>query len=310
MIDDRQPTLRRVRDFGTTLSDTFSFLRAHWKTLATLYAVFVVPFLLVATLLGADSFPDLFQSVSGGIDAVLSRLLQLAPSLLLSVFAYLVGSTLYPTLVYLYMRRVEESPGVRPTLQDCTRNLLPKALLNLGYVVLLVLGLGLGVAVVLVPIIGVLFYIPAVIWLAVSFTILTPVVTIEDQPFPSAFLRAIRLVAGRWWYTLGIVLVIGLICYFISSAVGFVVNMVAGKASINYLDPEKDLGKLFDRNQILLAGISFILQQVFYLVLHVCMGIHYYSLAEEKDARGLEARLDSLGTGKRGASTSLPEEQY
>lgn len=310
MTIDKQPTLRKVRDFGSTIADTFAFLRVHWRPLATLYAVFVVPFLLLATLLGADAFPSLFQSFSQGVDGILASLLKLAPLLLLSFLNYLIGSTLYPTLVYLYMRRVEESPGEMPTLRDCTRQLVPKTLLNLGYILFLVLALGLGLVILLLPIVGIILYFPALVWLVVCFTILTPVITIEDRPFPSAFQRAIRLVTGRWWFTLGVVTVIGLICYFISSVIGLAVNLVTGQAAINFLDPEKDLGRLFDRNQILVTGISFIVQQVFYLVLHVCMGMHYYSLVEEKDARGLDARLDSLGSGRRGSSSSMPEEQY
>lgn len=310
MTLENQPTLRKVRDFGATISDTFAFLRFHWRPLATLYAVFVVPFLLLATLLGADAFPSLFQSISQGFDGILSQLMTLAPLLLLSALNYLIGTTLYPTLVYLYMRRVDEMPGVRPGLRDCTRQLLPKTLLNLGYIFLMILALLLGLLIVLLPVVGILLYIPAMLWLVVCFTILTPVVTIEDRPFPTAFKRAIRLVTGRWWFTLGVVIIIGLICYFISSVIGIVVNMITGKAAINFLDPEKDLSRIFDRNQILISGISFIVQQVFYLVLHVCMGIHYFSLVEEKDARGLEARLDSLGSGGRGPASSLPEEQY
>jgi hypothetical protein len=310
MSPEKPLDLRRVRDFGATISDTFAFLRLHWRPLATLYALFVVPFLLLATLLGADAFPSLFQSLSKGFDGILSELVAVGPRLLLSALNYLIGTTLYPTLVYLYMRRVDESPGVRPALRDCTRQLLPKTLLNLGYVLVLVLALGLGLLIVLLPVLGVLLYIPAVMWLVVCFTILTPVVVIEDRPFPTAFSRAVRLVTGRWWYTLGVVMVIGLICYFLSSIISIAVNLVTGQAAINFLDPEKDLGRIFDRNQILISGISFIVQQVFYLVLHVCMGIHYFSLVEVKDARGLEARLDSLGSGGRGPAASLPEEQY
>lgn len=310
MTHEKEPVLRKVRDFGATIADTFAFLRLHWRPLASLYVLFVVPFLLLATLLGADALPSLFQSFSDGFDGILPKLIKLSPLLLLSALNYLIGSTLYPTLVYLYMRRVEESPGERPTIRDCTRLLLPKTLLNLAYILLMVLALGLGLIIVLLPVVGILLYVPAMIWLVVCFTILTPVVTIEDRPFPSAFTRAIRLVTGRWWYTLGVVMIIGLICYFISSVIGIAVNLVTGQAAINILDPEKDLGKIFDRNQILVSGISFIVQQVFYLVLHVCMGIHYFSLVEEKDARGLDARLDSLGSGGRGPASSLPEEQY
>jgi hypothetical protein len=310
MTEPLGPTLRKRRDFGATLSDTFSFIRAHARTLALLYALFVVPFLLVATLLGADAFPALYAALSAGFDGLLPRVTPLLPGLLFSGLAYITASTLYPTLVYLCMRRADEAPATAPTVRDCTRGLVPKTLLNLAYVVTLVLALAVGAIVAIIPVIGILAYLPAVIWLVVCFTILTPVAILEDLPFPAAFRRAIRLVAGRWWYTVGVVAVIGLVCYGLSMAVSFAVNTVTGMASINFVDPEKDLARFFDRDRILVAGLSFTLQQVFYLVLHVGMGMHYYSLAEEKDARGLEARLDQLGSGRPGPSAAHPEEQY
>jgi hypothetical protein len=240
----------------------------------------------------------------------MSKLMSLAPLVILSALIYLVGSTLYPTLVYLYMRRVDESPDVRPGLRDCTRLLLPKTLLNLGYILLLLLALGFGMLILFLPVLGILVFIPTLLWLVVCFTMLTPVVTIEDRPFPTAFKRAIRLVTGRWWYTLAVLMIIGLICYFMSFVVSIAVNLITGQAAINSIDPEKDLDRIFERNRILITGISFIVQQAFYLVLHVCMGMHYFSLVEEKDARGLYTRLDSLGSGGRGPISSFPEEQF
>jgi len=310
MTEPRGPILRKRRDFGATIGDTFAFIRAHARTLALLYVLFVVPLLLVATLLGADAFPDIYTALSAGLDGLLPRVAPLLPGILLGALAYITASTLYPTLVYLCMRRADEAPDTLPSVRDCTRGLLPKTLLNLAYIVTLVIALALGALVAIIPVIGILAYLPAVIWLVVCFTILTPVATLEDLPFPAAFRRAIRLVAGRWWYTVGVVAVIGLVCYALSLAIGLAVDTVTGMASINFIDPEKDLARFFDRDRILVAGLSFTLQQVFYLVLHVGMGMHYYSLAEEKDARGLEARLDRLGSSRPGAAADHPEEQY
>jgi hypothetical protein len=83
--------------------------------------------------------------------------------------------------------------------------------------------------------------------------------------------------------------------------------MIFGLASINFLDPES-ASEVFTRKYFLVTGLSAILQQLFYLIPHVGMGILFFSLREEKEAGGLAASLDALGTDP--ATTSHPEEQY
>jgi outer membrane protein W len=55
-------------------------------------------------------------------------------------------------------------------------------------------------------------------------------------------------------------------------------------------------------------GVSSIIQQVFMLIPYIGLGIHYFSLREQKDGSGLEDRLEQLGSG--GSQHGHIEEQY
>jgi len=131
--------------------------------------------------------------------------------------------------------------------------------------------------------------------------------TIEDRPFPFAYRRSIELVMGRWWYTLGVTVVLFLIYYFFAMIIGFVSTMVSGLSSVNFLDPNA-ASQVFTKKYFLVSGLSAIVQQIFYLLIHVGLGIHYFSLREDKDGTGLEARLDQLGNESR--KNGHPDEEY
>jgi hypothetical protein len=51
---------------------------------------------------------------------------------------------------------------------------------------------------------------PAV-WLAISLSMMTPVVSLEDRGVVGSLTRSRRLVRGRWWPTLGFLLLVGLL---------------------------------------------------------------------------------------------------
>lgn len=307
MLDRTSFPLRRTRDFGETISDTILFLKGNWKQLLLLYVLFVVPFLLVATLLGARNFPSFFSSIGLGMGDIRRSFSNFGPQLLITMLLYMVAGVVYPTLVYVYMRLFEAGGGRRPTLQECAAMLMRRGSSNLVYAIASLMGFILLALLALIPLLGIFAIFFGLFYLIVNFAILFPVNTIEDHPFPNAFRRSFQLVKDRWWYTFGVAMVILLIYYFFASIIGFTSMMITGIASVNFLDPKPGMGML-SKKYFLVTGLSAVVQQVFYLILHVGLGIQYFSLREEKDGSGLEARLDELGSG--GGTAGKAEEQY
>jgi hypothetical protein len=299
--------LSRLRDFGATISDTISFLREHLRELLKLYFIFVAPILLIATLLGADSFSEFFSGMGSDVGDFLQKLKDFGPMMLLSVTSYLIAAMIYPTLVYRYMQLCEDGRGVKPKISEVARGLMQQTLLNAGYSLILILGLLFSAAIMVVPIIGFLVYFCGMVFLLINFAMLLPVTTIEGPSFPRGFARAIRLVRGRWWHTFGVIIIILMISWFFTMIISFATSMIFGLASVNFLEPESAT-EVLTKKYFLVTGLSAILQQIFYLIPHVGMGIHFYSLREEKEAGGLSSGLDSLGADE--PSVQRPEEQF
>lgn len=299
--------LSRLRDFGATISDTITFLKTNLRELVLMYVIFVAPFLLIATLLGADSFSEFFSGIGDDMGDFLRSLKDFGPMMLLSIFMYILAAMLYPTLVYRYMRLYEEGAGQKPTIQQVSSGLFRQTLTNAGYSLLLIFGLIVSALIVIIPIIGFLVFFFGMIFLMINFTMLLPATTIENHSFPGGYGRAIRLVKGRWWYTFGVVIIILMISWFFTMIISFTTSMVFGLASVNFLDPDS-ASEVLTKKYFLVTGLSAILQQLFYLIPHVGMGIHFFSLREEKEAGGLSATLDTLGTDA--TPTTHPEEQF
>ena len=299
--------LRKVRDFGATVSDTIQYLKTHWQQLLLLYAVFVVPFLLLATLMGANSFTAFFSKISDLESLGKNPLSVLTPAFFLAVGLYFLSTISYSTVVYLFMRQTEERGGQSPSIQETGSLFLSKLLSNSAYMLLAILGFtGLALFAV-VPILGVLIFMVALIYLMVDLALLFPVNTIEDNAFPGSFRRVFYLIRDRWWYTFGVIVVFGLIFYFFSTIISMVAGLIFGFSSVNFLKPDA-AESMFTKKYFLVMGLSAVVQQVFYLVVHVGVGVHYFSLKEEKDGSGLEAQIDQMGQGS-GPHGHI-EEQY
>ena len=299
--------LRKLRDFGATISDSVQYLKLYWKPLLLRYLVFVVPFLLVATLLGASSFSRFFAQLSN-LEALGSKPFSVfTGGFFVAMLMYFLSTVAYATVVYQFMRHTEEKNGAIPTMQETGSAFLPKMLSNLGYLVLASIGLGVMMLFAIVPLIGILIALLAVIWFAIDLALLFPANTVEDLAFPGAFSRMFRLIRDRWWYTFGVMIIFGLIFYFFSTVINLVVSTIFGLGAVNFLKPA-DPSTVFTEKYFLVMGLSALVQQIFYLIVHVGVGVHYFSLVEEKDGSGLEAQIDQLGLDK-GPHADI-EEQY
>jgi hypothetical protein len=159
----------------------------------------------------------------------------------------------------------------------------------------------------IVPILGILLFVFGIFYMFVSTSILFQINTIENNPFLQSFTRMFFLIRDNWWYTFGVFIILGLIYYFFSAVIGLIFNLIFGIGSINFLDTKSGFAGM-DKKYFLVMGFSSIFQQIFMLIVYVGLGIHYFSLREQKDGSGLEARIEQLGSG--GNEHGHIEEQY
>jgi hypothetical protein len=294
--------LSKTRDFGERISDTIQYIRQHLKDLLMLYLVFVVPFSLVAVLLGSNAFGGFFSAISN--PAFRSDPFRfISPSFGVTILCYIMSGVAYVTVVSLHMRSQEENPTGGPYFNLVASRFLPKFLSNLLHAVLAFMALLFTALLIIIPVFGIVLFFVAVFYAMVAFAMVLPGNTIEDNAFPRSFQRAFSLIRDNFWSSLGFMFVVGMIFYFFSMVISMVALAIFGIASINFLKPDNTQ---ITSRYFLVSGIAGVVSQVFYLLVHVGIGILFYSLREQKEGGGLEARLDQLG----GSDPKRPEEQF
>lgn len=306
--------LRKVRDFGERIGDSITFIKQNWSRMLGLYAVFVIPFLLAGIILGANSLADFITKFSGSLNTITSMM---GIKMVLAAGMFLVAGSSYAAVVYLYMDYVDRNNGDQPAIADIGKRLLKPLLTNIAYSILVFGALCLIVVFLTVGIFSVKSQ-PAVLLLMmplfmffglfamVFILMMFPVNVIGDGKFGSAIPGTFRLLQGRWWFSIGFVIILFIIYYFFSLAISTMVNLLFGLSAINMMDPEKISG--MGMTYAYVFGLTTIVQQIFYLVIFVGCGIHFYSTQEEKIGSGLEQQIDNIGA--RGNREAGKEETW
>ena len=305
-MNNQEFRLRKVRDFGERIGDTVLFLKKNWTRLLVLYAVFVIPFLLVGIILGANSIADFMTKFTGNLNSVSALM---GGKLFLAFLMFLCGSASYGTVVYLYMDEYDKNNGQMPGIQDIANRYLKSFLYNIGYIILLALMMipvvvvismffvffQSQIAVLLVLLIPVFFIL---MLFAMAYALmLFPVAIIGQGSFGSAIPVTFQLLKGKWWFSVGYAIILFIIYYFFALTISTVLNLIFGLTSLNMMDPEQISG--LGKSYAYVFGLSTVIQQVFYLVIFIGGGIHYYSVHEEKMGVGLEQEIDRIGEGGR-----------
>jgi hypothetical protein len=295
--------LRRLRDFGEKIADSFLFLKQHWKNLFGIYLVFVVPFIMAAIIV-AMVFAGKLYSMS------LSNAEAIRPSdifgfdFVIILLCFVVAITSYNTAVFSYFRLCDEQRGVKPTIaqvgQLYFRKLLKIFLYNIvvGFILVLVIIVP-YLIVAFIPLINLLGQFAIGVFFSTVLLHLNLIFIREDQGLSAGISRLFYLFGGNWWKTIGFSLVMFLIYYVFSFVLIVILTMLSMIVYAAFLIPRSAAlggGKSMVTLITLAIGAFFLLQQTFYLILFCAAGINYFSLSEEKDGSAIEELIDSIGT--------------
>lgn len=273
--------LQKPRDFGDLITDTFTYLRIHFKTLGLGLVYFVLPVTLLGSILmgsgfyyisdmtadpasanAMDSFSFFFRFFGGTL------LVMLSSSVLLAVT--------YTHMRYTLQEISVDGPGM------LAANIIPK---TFGVLALTIINGFLSFLAAL------LFIFPG-IYVAIKLYLSPAAFLIQNQTIGGAINRSWELVKDYWWLTFGFAIVIGIIAYIASSVLSlpiFIIGMLSGL-----------LGGSGDSAGILGAGIavfyslSMIFSILFSVIPAVANGLHLLNLTERKEGSGLRSRIDEL----------------
>ena len=208
------------RSSGEILTAGISMLARVWRSLVAPSLGAFIPLgaltLLTFQMTGANEFLSLSFNDPDALDAMTQEeLVTLAAPFLNTVLVSVLLQGIASAFISLAASRVvaAEIDGAPIKGGAASRFALSRILTLVAIGIIAGLAIALGLVLLVIP--G--------IWLAVSVAMVPHVVALEDRSVIASLTRSIRLVRGRWWPTLGYLLLVGLM----GSVAGWLLQFVA-----------------------------------------------------------------------------------
>jgi len=294
-MEQEKIELRKVRDFGEIINDTFIFFRQTWKPLLKSYVV-ICGFFVIAGIITAVMYQVKIKdaiSSSGSQDptklmAASMFSLEYLFTLIFAFLSYTAVSLTTLSFIHLYKEKGNEAPDVEEVWTF------------VKFFFFRFLGSGLLIGILLM--FGMLLCIIPGIYLWPVVALIFPIMLIEGTSLGYAFNRCFKLIKGHWWTTFGSQVIIMIIL----SAGSFVIMVpLAIMGGVDaFISPFKS-----SMPMVILSAIVQNLNLVFLILPTISITLSYYSLTEQKDGIGLMDRINSLGN-KDAFDKDLPKEEY
>ncbi|MBE9586707.1 glycerophosphoryl diester phosphodiesterase membrane domain-containing protein [Mucilaginibacter sp. JRF] len=294
--------LRRVRDFGENISDSFTFFKDHFKALMKPLLVICGFFILINTIAYAnmqtaaiDNAVDTMngQTTPDNVFSVQNRLTSqfLGMGIFYVCFTFFVLSIFLVTYSYVAIYN-DKTDGEKPTLLEVW-----------GYFKYYFFrALGGSIVITLLTIAGMFLCLIPGIYLSVVFSLFLPIMVMENGSFSHAFNKCFQLIKSNWWITFGIIIVVSIML----SIAGAIVSLPVSGLMLSKMFLKMDLPTF----PILL--FFSLLVSIFYLaysLMAISISLCYFSYEEQKEGTGILNRINNLG--EKGPDTAhQPEEEY
>ena len=199
----KQPIeLRRVRDFGQVINDSFTFFKENLKPL--LKALFIICgfFIVVGCISTASTYLNMssfYGMESNRFDS--SKPMSYIVNVLINAFITLLTQAFIHLTTLCYISVYLEKNNTTPTLAEVWG--------YFKYYFFRVLGS--SIVVFFLLIFGFLFcFIPGIYLLPITYLII-PIMVIENASFGFAFNKSFRLIKDNWWVVFGVIFIMSLI---------------------------------------------------------------------------------------------------
>lgn len=282
--------LKKKRELGDILSDTFSFLRSQFKPFFSTFLKIVGPYLLVMLIsygfyfsfFGELFTTGMYNKTMEGMNPLFFGITALV--LFCSVLATYVLSQ--ATTLYYIQSYADNNGSIN--FEEIRSNVYAKFWSFIGLGILVGLSVGVGILFCCIP--GIFLYVP----LSLSFAILV----FSKRGATDAFGYSFELVKGYWWITFATIFVLGIIV----SVAGYAFSMPAviyQYAKMGILAGEMDVenfgSSFIDPVYIILNLISTLAQFFLNIISVVAVALIYFNLNEIKNNEGTFERIKKLG---------------
>ncbi len=258
----------RARDFGDTLSATFTFLRQESIPFGKNLVYILGPLLILSVIVDLFFQAPPEEVLTGPYWAGVALLL------VVTVVLHLVMVLVVNHYIRLYIANDESRFDIKTMVGHCADTFLR----ILGVEVLLGLMLGFAFLLLIVP--GV--------YMSITSCLLVTAAIQEDLTFRDALERSTQLVKQYWWYTLGLIIIASIIMYI------FQLVLLAPTFIVSFLTGMHEVNGGVDTVWLKAAQAVGHLSTFFYVIPLVALVVHFFSQVEKKEAAGLQRKVASL----------------
>lgn len=302
-------TLREIRTVPETINAAMDFLRLHRKSLGKLALTRVLPLIVAGRilLLVAGFGNDL--GLGGGLPYAAASG-SIAVQGLLALLCYAIASVLLIGLTFSTLRLAEQNGSVQFDADDIWQGTKDSfwhvvgtnlGLFGVGVLGFLLFTLIAGLLLA-IPVIGALGVLLGALALFTIWSLYYPARFLEGYGFFESFRMSQYLVGGKFWATLGLLLVWFLQTFVISALSYFISILIA----FGLIDPLWIM-----ENETLvtstLAAVELVmgsLVTLLYIPLLLSLAFHYYSQLERKEATSFDAAVEGIGQSTREDGTA------
>ena len=291
----KQPIeLRRLRDFGQIVNDSFTFLKENFKPLFKALFIICGFFIIISTISTVFTYMNITATLNVNLNSydAQSKPWEYIVSALVSAFILLLTQAFIHLVTLCYISVYLQKNNTTPTLAEVWG--------YFRFYFFRVLGSGILIFFMLV-IATMLCFIPGIYMAPISYLII-PIIVIENSSFSYAFNKSFRLIKNNWWLVFGVIFVMSLIVIVAGSIAGIPMTFITlGNRFLSLKNFTLPLIIIFSvlRNIILLA----------YVLPAIAVCLCYFNLAEEKDGTGLLDRIGKFGAAND-EQTNLPAEEF
>jgi hypothetical protein len=290
--------LRKKRDFGEVISDTFQFVRQNFKPLLRSSLYISGPFLLLAAIYFTISYVNMLSSIS--VYAT-ERNASYAINMLVSVVFIAVGLAVQYAVVHDYTRlllegRKKEDIKVADVWQLVKRDVWKAVGINIVIAVIIILCV--AVLVLLVAAMGpiaILFVLIGMVGIFILFVKLSlsfPAALLENYSVFNSLARSWSMTQGMFWSTIGTVFILGLVvgvCSYVLYIPIFIMLFLVGMHGGNM-----DIDPLWKTLIIVFQSLGYLIIFMAYMIPSIGLILQYLNCVERREGHGLLERIDNL----------------
>ena len=291
----KQPIeLRKLRDFGQIINDSFAFLKDNFKPMFKALIIICGVFVILTAATTAFAYFNMSSMYRFDANSYTSQGKTI--TYLVSIFVNALLMVLTQSFIHIvaicYISVYIQKNNATPTLPEVWGYFKYYFFRAVGSSILLSLIFVIALMLCIIP--G--------IYMFPILSLVIPIMIIENASFSYAFNKSFRIIKQNWWLVFGVLFIMSLIVGIASSIASFPVTLLGvGGRFFSLKSYTLPLIIIFSvlRSVILLA----------YVLPTIGMCLCYFNLSEEKDGTGLLDRIDKLGKTDTDQSF-LPAEEY